>query len=237
MYPKVLYEDPDVVVINKPTGWVVHPGVGDTGETIVDWLVKNYPDVADHTWEYPDRMGIVHRLDKDTSGVMVLARRPDILAALQDQFKDRTTQKEYVAMVYGEPKEKEGTITTLLGRHPKRRQEQAILQIQIGGQASREAVTEYHVDSSTHIKGETVSTVVFQPKTGRMHQLRLHAKYLGTPILGDQVYTIKPAKRLSKALGLTHQLLHARSLTFRHPTLNKRMTFEAPLPRVFHLAD
>ncbi len=234
-YPSILYEDDDLVVINKPVGWLVHAGAGEHDETIVDWFVKNYPDVADHTWEYPDRMGIVHRLDKDTSGVMVLARHPDILDALQDQFKDRTTQKEYIAIVYGEPKEKEGTIITFIGRHPKRRQEQAILPIQIGEQARREAVSDYKVESTQTLKGEIISTIIFQPKTGRMHQLRVHAKYLGTPILGDQVYTIKPAKRLSKTLGLTHQLLHARALTFRHPTRNTRMTFEAPLPIDFRL--
>lgn len=232
-FPKVLYEDEAIVVINKPPGWIVHEGAGETGETVSDWFVKKHPEVMDHTWEDLTRVGVVHRLDKDTSGVMVLAKSPSILQEIQDQFKDRTTKKLYKAIVFGVPKEKEGIIETFIGRHPKRRQEQAVLPIQQGERARREAITEYHVDNTYFFNNDTVSLITFLPKTGRMHQLRVHAKYLGTPILGDQTYTIKPAKRLSKELGLTHQLLHAESLTFRNPIINKRMTFEAELPNKF----
>lgn len=231
LYPEVLFEDDYLVVINKPAGWVVHEGVGETGETIVDWFIKNYPEVMEHEWEEPSRAGIVHRLDKDTSGIMVLAKTPDILSALQKQFKERTTEKMYVALIYGEPREPQGTIHTFIGRHPKRRQEQTVLPIQIGDQARREAITDYSVEEVFDYKGEQISVITFKPKTGRMHQLRVHAKYLGTPILGDQTYTIKPAKRLSKTLGLTRQLLHAKSLTFEHPITHAPMTFSAPLPQ------
>jgi 23S rRNA pseudouridine1911/1915/1917 synthase len=231
IYPDILYEDHDVLVINKPAGWVVHEGVGETGETIVDWFVKNHPEVMNYTWPYLNRVGIVHRLDKDTSGTMVIAKSPPILDDLQCQFKERTTEKIYKAIVYGEPKEKAGTLTTFMGRHPKRRQEQAILPVQIGEQARREAITEYCVEKTFLYKGQTLSVIRFKPKTGRMHQLRVHAKFLGTPILGDQTYTIKLAKHFSKELGIHRQLLHASSLTFRHPTLHKHMAFEAPLPQ------
>ena len=234
-YPEAIYEDEAIVVINKPAGWVVHEGAGETGETVVDWFMKNYPEVAHHDWPDSTRPGIVHRLDKDTSGVMVLAKTPEALADLQSQFKDRTTEKIYSAIVYGEPKQDQGTIATFIGRHPKRRQEQAVLPVQVGDQARREAVTDYTVQKSWGVKvGKEkglVSLIEYKPKTGRMHQLRVHSKHIGTPIIGDQTYTIKPAKKLSKALGIAHQLLHAQSLTFRHPTLHKRMTFEAPLPK------
>ncbi len=229
-YPEIIYEDGDIVVINKPAAWVAHEGAGETGETISDWFVKNYPEVMTYTWEDLRRVGIVHRLDKDTSGVMLLAKSPEILADLQQQFKDRTTQKEYVALVLGIPKDKQGVIETFVGRHPKRRQEQAVLPIQVGEAARREAITEYKVDETYLYKTEPISLISFWPRTGRMHQLRVHAKWLETPILGDQTYTTKPAKRLSKELKLTRQLLHARSLSFRHPTTHKRVTFEAKLP-------
>ncbi len=235
--PQVIYDDTDLIVINKPAGWVVHEGAGEVGETVSDWFVKNHPEVMEHTWDDLRRVGIVHRLDKDTSGVMVIAKSPAILADLQQQFKDRTTKKVYKAVVFDVPKEKEGTIETFLGRNPRRRQEQAVLPIQQGDAKRREAITEYKVEDvfflSSARRGqgeECVSLIKFSPKTGRMHQLRVHAKYIGTPILGDQTYTIKPAKRLSKELGLHRQLLHAESLEFRHPTQHKRLLFNAVLP-------
>lgn len=233
--PEVLYCDDAIVVINKPAGWVVHEGAGETGETVADWFVKNYPEVMDHTWEDLTRVGIVHRLDKDTSGVMVLAKSPAILAALQQQFKDRTTQKEYKALVFGVPKEREGVVETYIGRNPKRRQEQAVLPIPLGDGARREAVTEYKVEETFFGKGQPIALLTFWPRTGRMHQLRVHAKYLGAPILGDPVYNTKPSKRLSKELKIERQLLHARKLTLKHPVTGKRESWETPLPADFNI--
>ncbi len=230
MDPQVLYDNPDFLVINKPAGWVVHEGAGETGETVADWFVKNYPEVMEHQWDDLGRVGIVHRLDKDTSGVMVLAKSPEILAALQEQFKERSTKKVYQAIVYGAPKDREGEITTFIGRHPKHRQEQAVLPIQHGDATRREAVTEYKTDDTLFYKQQPISLMTFWPHTGRMHQLRVHAKYLGAPILGDQVYNTKPSKRLSKELGLERQLLHAKELTFRHPKTGERVTFQTTLP-------
>jgi 23S rRNA pseudouridine1911/1915/1917 synthase len=230
-YPEIIYNDDDLTVINKPAGWVVHEGAGETGETVVDWFVKNYPAVAHHYWPEPGRMGIVHRLDKDTSGVMVLAKSPAVLELLQKQFQSRTTIKIYKAILFDVPKQTEGIIETFIGRHPKRRQEQTVLPIQIGERARREAITRYKVDHGFLYKNQPLSLVTFYPKTGRMHQLRVHAKYLGTPILGDQTYTIKPAKRLSKELGVHRQLLHAYSLQFVHPIKNDSQTACADLPK------
>lgn len=233
-YPTEIYSDESLVVINKPAGVVAHEGAGETGETVVDWFIKNYPEVAHESWPDPTRPGIVHRLDKDTSGAMVIAKNPEILAELQTQFKDRTTQKIYYAVVFGEPREDQGTIETFIGRHPKRRQEQTVLPVPRGKQARREAVTHFTVQKSWEVNAGKekgiVSLIKFEPKTGRMHQLRVHAKHIGTPIIGDPVYNTKLSKHLSKALGLEHQLLHAQSLTFRHPTTHKRMTFETPIP-------
>lgn len=229
-YPEIIFEDADICVINKPAGWVVHEGAGETGETIVDWFVKNHPEVTDHTWLEPNRIGIVHRLDKDTSGVMILAKTPETLAQLQTQFQERTTQKVYQAIVFGEPKEQTGTIETFIGRHPKRRQEQAVLPIQVGDRARREAITDYTVKDVYFYKDQPISLIEFHPKTGRMHQLRVHAKHIGTPILGDQTYTIKHAKRMSKELNLSRQLLHACRLTLCHPGTKQPITFEATLP-------
>lgn len=218
------------MVINKPAGWVVHEGAGEVGETIVDWFVKNNPAVTHHTWPDPVRIGIIHRLDKDTSGVMALAKDPDSLQQMQHQFQERTTEKVYRAIVYGTPKEPVGQLTTYIGRHPKRRQEQAVLPIPVGEQKRREAITDYALEDTYMLMQEYISLLRFQPKTGRMHQLRVHAKYLGCPILGDTTYTIKPAKRLSKACNISRQLLHAVSLTFNHPHTNERMHCTAPLP-------
>ncbi len=227
--PTLLYEDDALVVINKPAGWVAHEGAGETGTTIVDWFVARHPTVASLDWPDPTRPGIVHRLDKDTSGVMVLAKTPAVLADLQHQFKERTTKKTYTALVYGVPKEPEGRIETFIGRNPKRRQEQAVLPLKIGDQTRREAITEYVVEKTFDYQGEPISLITFHPQTGRMHQLRVHAKYMGTPILGDPVYNIKPSRNLSKKLGLNRQLLHASSLVLRHPTTNKPIVFEAPI--------
>ncbi|HEY1074163.1 MAG TPA: RluA family pseudouridine synthase, partial [Patescibacteria group bacterium] len=149
---------------------------------------------------------------------------------LQAQFQNRTTKKVYNALVFGEPKEHSGTIETFIGRHPKRRQEQAVLPIQVGERARREAITDYIVKAVYFYHGQPISLIEFSPKTGRMHQLRVHAKYIGTPILGDQTYTIKPAKRMSKEVGLTRQLLHAYRLTIEHPETHSPISLEAPLP-------
>lgn len=227
--PVVLYQDEALMVINKPPGWIVHAGAGtESGELVTDWFVKNYPEVTHDKWPDITRIGIVHRLDKDTSGVMVLAKSPNILHKLQDQFKQRLVQKTYSALVYGRPKEGKGTITTWIGRHPQRRLEQAVLPVQIGETARREAISEYVVEKTFELQHQPISLIRFEPKTGRMHQLRVHAKYLGTPILGDPTYTIKPAKRLSKTLGLNRQMLHADSLALVHPLTNKVVQFTAP---------
>jgi 23S rRNA pseudouridine1911/1915/1917 synthase len=229
-YPDIIYDDPAFLVINKPPGWIAHAGAGDNEQTIVDWFVKNYPSVMEHTWEDLSRVGIVHRLDKDTSGLMVLAKSPEALLHLQQQFKSRNVEKLYKAFLFDIPKERQGIIETYIGRNPKRRQEQTVLPIPYNDTKRRIAITEYKVLETYTYKAVPLCAIDFYPQTGRMHQLRVHAKYMGHPILGDQTYTIKPAKRLSKELGLTRQMLHAFSLSFEHPLTKERHQFTAVLP-------
>lgn len=223
----IIFEDSDIIVINKPAGIVVHPGTGDTGPTVVDWLINHSPVVTKHDWLMPERLGIVHRLDKNTSGILILAKNPTALENLQAQFKQRLVSKEYYALVFGQPKPAHGTIETFIDRDKRDRQRQAVSSF--GSDEARRAITNYQTLASWPVKGQIITSIAFFPKTGRTHQLRAHAKHLGTPILGDQVYTIKPANRFNKLLKLTRQLLHAKRITFAHPTTNQTVVFEAPL--------
>lgn len=235
-YPEILADDEAIVVINKPAGLAMHAPAGKSDETVVDWLIKNYPAASGQNWPDAARPGIVHRLDKDTTGVVVLAKTANALVDLQSQFKDRTVRKIYFALVYGRPTVDSGRVETHIGRHPKRRTKQVILPLD-GSSSRRLAITEYAVLATQEItvsgQKATLSLIRFEPKSGRMHQLRLHAKYLGWPIIGDKIYTIKPAKRLSMALRAGRQMLHAQSITFHHPTRYRRMTFSAPLAADF----
>lgn len=224
----ILYDDDQLVVINKPAGVVVHPGAGETGVTIVDWLTKNYPAVKKETWEEPERAGIVHRLDKDTSGIMIVAKTVTALKGLQIQFKERTTKKVYTALTVGEPPEIEGTVRTYIGRHPAKRQQQTAYELPLHHSA-KEAVTDYRVEEVFPYQDVDIARVTFMPQTGRMHQLRVHAKYLGTPILGDTVYSSKLGYGVTKALDAERQMLHAQSISFVHPTLQTQLMFTAPL--------
>lgn len=227
--PVVIHQDEALIVIDKPPGWIVHTGAGtEEGNLVTDWLVRNYPEVTNTIWPDFDRIGIVHRLDKDTSGVMVIAAAPDVLARLQDQFKERQVKKLYDAVVWGVPDPETGTITTLIGRHPKHRQQQTVLPIASLGRNGREAVTNYAVCRELSLDHTACSVVDFRPETGRMHQLRVHAKYLGTPILGDPIYNTKATKRLAKSLGIQRQLLHAKSISFIHPLTANQVSYTAP---------
>lgn len=229
--PDILFEDTNLLVINKPAGWIAHPGAGEQADYVVSiWLSEHAPEIAAFAWPYPERAGIVHRLDKDTTGVMVLAKTPESLVQLQAQFKAREIEKVYHAYIFGVPRDTEGTIETYIGRHPKHRQSQTVLPIPLGEIPRRLAVTEYHVTQTYHDKDQPIAKIVFYPKTGRMHQLRVHAKYLGTPILGDPVYTTKSARRYSVAHHLTRQMLHAVIISLTHPSTDVPVTFQAPYP-------
>jgi len=208
----ILFEDASVIVLNKPAGLVVHPAVGNSSGTLLHGLLFHEPSL--HALE---RAGIVHRLDKDTSGVMVVAKNEAAQMALQQQFKDRTTKKEYLALVWGEPPAT-GKIETLLGRHPVHRKKQAVLQ-----EEGRQAVTHY-----TRLETfEEIALMRIGLETGRTHQIRVHMAHIGHPVVGDRVYGRARKNRLP--LVPDRQMLHAARLEFNHPQSGKRLSFEAPL--------
>ena len=212
----VLYEDHHLLVINKPPGLVVHPAPGNWRGTLVSALL--------HHWQGPlpgldpARPGIVHRLDKDTSGVLVIAKDPETLTALGNQFRRREVEKQYIAFVWGRLHTRRGTISEPIGRNPAHRTRMAVRR---GG---REAVTSFEVIACL---GEITMVRLF-PRTGRTHQLRVHLAAIGHPIVGDAVYG--GARGRKDEVLIERQALHAEQIAFRHPATGERMRFVAPLP-------
>jgi len=211
----VLYEDDWLLAIDKPAGLVVHPAPGHWSGTLVNALLHRWsgsPGDLD-----PARCGIVHRLDKDTSGVMLVAKDVATHAALADRFRAREVGKEYVALVHGVPRQAAGEIDQPIGRHPVHRKKMSVRR---GG---RVAVTRYRVLE----RFSAAALVEARPKTGRTHQIRVHLAALGHPILADPVYARGRARRVA---SLTRQALHARAIAFPHPHREGILRVEAPLP-------
>lgn len=215
----VLYEDRDVVVVDKPAGIAVHHGVGLRSGTVADWFVEHYPEVK-NVGEAEGRAGIVHRLDKDTSGVLILAKNDQALEKLKKQFHDRRAKKEYVALVFGVPGGKDGRITKSIGRSRKNPMRRAV------DDEGKEAATEWAIERRF---GEKFALLRVFPFTGRTHQIRVHLHHLGYPIVGDQLYAFKKKKQPA---GVKRQLLHAEKLTIMLPN-EKTKTFTAPLAEDF----
>jgi 23S rRNA pseudouridine1911/1915/1917 synthase len=211
----VLYEDEWVLVINKPAGLVVHPAPGHWRGTLVSALLHHWR--GPRTGLDPMRPGIVHRLDKDTSGVLVIAKDPATLADLGAQFRTREVEKQYLAFVWGRLRRRSGTISEPIGRNPTHRKRMAVRH---GG---REAITSFEV--CEHLDGVTVLRLF--PKTGRTHQIRVHLAAIGHPIVGDAVYG-RGRTRANGAL-IHRQALHAERIAFRHPHTGQRVSFAAPL--------
>ena len=208
----ILYEDGSVLVLSKPAGMVVHPAPGNETGTLVNALIFHDPSFGN-----VERGGIVHRLDKDTSGVLVVAKTESAMIELQRQFKARETEKEYRALVWGHPPA-DGRIETLHGRHPIHRQKMAVLK-----EGGRPAISNYSVLETF---SET-ALVEVKIETGRTHQIRVHMAHLGHPIVGDTVYGRARKNRLP--VEAPRQMLHAARLAFTHPVSGKRLSFEAPL--------
>lgn len=223
----VLYEDADIVVLDKPAGLVVHPAAGHADGTLVNALLFHVKDLSGVGGEI--RPGIVHRLDKDTSGVMIVAKHDAAHRKLTDEWSTERVRKEYVALVYGTPSCERGTVDAPIGRDPRDRKRMAVV---AGGRA---AITEYEVAERLRY----VSLVRCRLRTGRTHQIRVHMKHLGHPIVGDPMYSGPqwrgiPDKRVQKLLSsLGRQMLHAAKITFAHPSSGAPMTLEAPLPPDF----
>lgn len=219
----ILYEDDVMLVIDKPAGVVVHPAVGNPSGTVLNALLSRAPELAAHLFSN-SRPGIVHRLDKDTSGCLVTAKTPDAQFLLGRLFADRKVSKTYLALVRGVPARRSGEIVTLIGRHPVNRQKMAVVE-----RNGREAVTFYETVASGNADGLPFSLLKVRIATGRTHQIRVHMNHLGHPVLGDQVY----GGAGSRAAGAERQMLHAWRLELPHPVTGAPCVFKAPLPEDF----
>jgi len=222
----IAYEDQALIVVNKPAGMVIHPAPGHRSGTLVNALLAHCPDLAGDSGDA--RPGIVHRLDRDTSGLILVAKNEQIRRALQRQFKARQVHKVYLALLDGNLEAARGRIEAPLGRDPRHRQRMAVVP---GG---REAVTEYRLLAS--LAGGDYSLVEAEPKTGRTHQIRVHFASIGHPVVGDTVYG-----RRRTRLPVPRQFLHAQRLGFTHPLTGQPLEFNAPLPddlaTVLHLLE
>jgi len=212
---EVIFENSDLLIINKPAGMVVHPAAGHTAGTLVNAALAHAPDLEGVGGE--QRPGVVHRLDKDTSGLILLAKNDSAHRWLQSQFRSRQVEKAYLALVDGAPPTPRGRVEANIGRDPTHRKRMAILPDGKG----RQAVSEYHTLRS--YPGHTLLEV--HPITGRTHQIRLHLAFIGCPVVGDQVYG-----RSRPSLPIQRHFLHAARLTICLPGEKQPRTFEAPLP-------
>jgi 23S rRNA pseudouridine1911/1915/1917 synthase len=217
---KIYFEDEDLAIIEKPAGRVVHPGSGTKSGTIVHGLLFHFQSLSDAGGAA--RPGIVHRLDKKTSGLLIVAKNNAAHARLSKQFQDREVQKSYVALVHGKLARDSGVIELSVGRHPTARTKMAA-----GKPKGRAAYTEYRV--LEHFRGFSLLEVKI--KTGRTHQIRVHFSAIGHPVVGDDVYSERSAREFVKKFGpLDRYFLHAAALRFTHPTTGKPMEFHSPLP-------
>lgn len=222
----IIYEDGDIIVINKPSGMVVHPAPGNYSGTLVNALLHHCKDSLSGIGGVM-RPGIVHRIDKDTSGLLVVAKNDTAHAALSEELSHHGIEREYHALVRGGFKEPCGTVDLPIGRHPVDRKRMAVLK---GDPGARAAVTHYELLSSF---GQ-ISYIRLRLETGRTHQIRVHMSYLGHPLLGDEVYsTNKILFEKQHAPLLDGQALHAKRLALTHPRTRERMEFECELPDNF----
>jgi 23S rRNA pseudouridine1911/1915/1917 synthase len=216
---EILFEDKDLIVINKPAGLVVHPGAGHRSGTLVNALLHHCPTLSGIGGK--ERPGIVHRLDKETSGCLVVAKNDVAHRELARQFAERTVEKIYLALVTGKLRKQSGVIDETIGRHPVHRQ-----RMSVASSRGRAAKTDYRVVRS----GERASLIECRLHSGRTHQIRVHLHHLGHPVLGDKIYAARFARDFPR------QMLHAWKLGFCHPRTGEWKNFEAPLPDDFEQA-
>ena len=215
---EIVYEDNDLLVVNKPKGMVVHPAAGNYEGTLVNALLYHCGDSLSGI-NGVMRPGIVHRIDKDTSGLLIVAKNDKAHASLAEQIKAHSFTREYEAVVFGNLKTDEGTVDAPIGRNPNDRKKMCVTE-----RNSKHAVTHYRVLS--RYKGYTHIRCILE--TGRTHQIRVHMAYLGHPVAGDQVYGVKGEK-----LNFSGQCLHAKKIGFIHPKSGKYMEFDSVLPEYF----
>lgn len=237
--PIVIHEDNDVLVINKPHDLMVHEDGHNEGSTVVDWFLNRYPEAKgvgepgfSKSGEELERSGVVHRLDRETSGVMILAKNQEAYEHLKRQFQDRLVKKEYRAFVYGRINDRWGTINRPIGRSAKDHRRRSAERGAKG--VLREAITDFERIGMGEYKEEPFSYVKLMPKTGRTHQLRAHLRAIDRPIVGDSLYADYKMDK-SNNLGLDRLALHAHTLELELP--NKSVErFIAVLPRPFEEA-
>ena len=215
----ILYEDQDIIVLNKEAGIAVHPAPGHKRGTIVNGLLNHCKDLPGIGGKL--RPGIVHRLDKDTTGCIVIAKNQESLVKLQAQIQKRIASRKYIAIIHGTPNGDEGTIIGNIGRHPVDRKKYAV----VSNDTGRHACTHWELLERL----DDYSLINFKLETGRTHQIRVHCAHIGHPILGDQTYS--RCRKLP--ITLSGQVLHAIELGLMHPSTNKKMIFQAPLPNEF----
>ena len=213
----VLYEDSDLLVVDKPVGMVVHPAPGNYSDTLVNALLNHCGDSLSGI-NGVLRPGIVHRIDKDTSGVLLVAKNDKAHVSLAEQIKEHTARREYLAVVHGRFPKDEGTVCAPIGRSPRDRKKMAVTPVN-----SKSAVTHYTVLETF----DKYSLIRCRLETGRTHQIRVHMAHIGHPVAGDRQYG------RATELPLEHQCLHAQKITFIHPSTGEEMTVEAPLPDYF----
>lgn len=222
--PKVVFEDKEILVLDKPSGWITNFASTTKGQPVVQsWLAKNfkYPLIGNRR----ARDGIVHRLDKETSGILLIAKTLKSFESLQKQFKNREVRKAYLALVHGKLEPKQGEVKATVGRLPWRRDRFGVLP---GG---RDSETKYNVINYYNDNNDCIFTLVgFHPKTGRTHQIRIHAKYLGHPIIGDDFYAGRKTARADRS-WCPRLALHAAKISFADPANGKMLEFESPLPK------
>ena len=235
----IVYEDDDLVVINKPAGLVVHPGHGNYTGTLVNGLLYHFKNLPINS---SNRPGLVHRLDKDTSGLLVVAKNDNSMVKLSNQFAKKTSKREYLALVWGDLKKDFDTIDNFIGRNPKNRLQNMVISNDNNESMGKRAITNYEVISRFNY----VSLVKCILDTGRTHQIRVHMKSIGHPIFNDERYG---GNKILKGTTFTkykqfvencfkvipRQALHAKSLGFAHPTTKKYMEFDSDLPNDFQL--
>lgn len=238
----LLFEDENILVIDKPSGIQVHPSSAEKEKTIVNWLIGKYPDIRE-VGEDPFRPGIVHRLDKDTSGILVIAKTQKSFIELKKLFANRKIQKEYTAIVHGVPVHKSGTINKPIARATTFRKQTVTEKHSNWKGTPREAITDYeiireipettkidasHLPSSPVFQGSRYSLLTLHPHTGRMHQIRVHLSSIGNPVVGDTLYNRKEFRTHRSA---NRQLLHATKINFS--LFGKRYSLESSLPKDF----
>lgn len=215
----IIFEDSDLIVINKPQGMVVHPAPGHDRGTLVNALLSHCDDLSGINGVL--RPGVVHRLDKDTSGALVVAKNDFTHVALAAQLKQRTVKRRYLAVTQGIFNNLRGTIDAPIGRHPLNRKKMAVTD-----RNARQAITHYRVVDRV----SRYSLIDIELDTGRTHQIRVHMEYIGHPIVGDPMYGRRDPQALAEQCSMVGQALHAYALGFIHPRTHEPLTFHAPLP-------